>query len=166
MDEVATTVDSSPALSMTTLQRSAPSTKGLSNYTTSLNIVTFQPQARDVAPDKLLKVLLGFGEHARELISSEVALHVLALLADREARDRQLAAAFDADEVARLQHLLECCVQMQVRALELCTRIFRLVHPRTEPACGSLSTILRLRRPRPWFASPSARCRGVAQTHC
>jgi len=59
-----------------------------------------------------------FGEHARELISSEVGLRLLRALADDSALQALLRASgyWSTGQVAALASLLRCCVTFKARA--------------------------------------------------
>lgn len=49
-------------------------------YSTAMRVVTVSPGGLDGSLDNKLRVLLNFGEHARELVSSELALRFLSML--------------------------------------------------------------------------------------
>ncbi|EFN56559.1 hypothetical protein CHLNCDRAFT_144224 [Chlorella variabilis] len=56
------------------------------NYTSALTVVTVEPAGLSSSHENKARLLLNFGEHGRELISSEIALHLLRLLCDEGAR--------------------------------------------------------------------------------
>jgi hypothetical protein len=72
------------------------------------------------ANGEVLRVLVDFGEHAREFISADTGLHFLSLLAQKE----MLAKQFDAfrsqagtrSDTSSLLALLDCCVVLKVRS--------------------------------------------------
>jgi hypothetical protein len=87
------------------------------NYSAELPVVTVHPVLR--TPAEILRVVLDFGEHAREFITSEVALHLLKLLVNRHDLVEQFemkgwGSGAGNDSEALIQ-LLECCVELKVR---------------------------------------------------
>lgn len=86
------------------------------NYTAEVPIVTISP-AHPVEGE-VLRVLVNFGEHAREFISAETGLHFLKLLAQKELLTAQFDAfsskAGNVSDTATLLALLDCCVVLKV----------------------------------------------------
>jgi hypothetical protein len=82
-------------------------------YSAQMEVISCQPAHPDPDLEKL-RVLISFGEHAREFISSETGLHVLQVLAEPSQLARQLQGNFTRKEVQQIQHLLDCCVHVMV----------------------------------------------------
>jgi Zinc carboxypeptidase len=123
LDEVRETVRSSPALSILTAHeeaRAAHTRLSTSQpYSADVEVVSYAPSsAGGRAP---LKLLISFGEHAREYISAEVGVRLLRLLADERALAAQAWQDFSSDDMRLLQALLRCCVEMKVCLLVLAT---------------------------------------------
>ncbi|KAJ7109604.1 hypothetical protein O6H91_Y571400 [Diphasiastrum complanatum] len=60
-------------------------------YSTEMTIVTVEPGGRRPNLERRLRVLLNFGQHARELVTSEVALRLLKILAgEHDLRNRDI----------------------------------------------------------------------------
>jgi hypothetical protein len=91
--------------------------RGNDNYTVSMEVVTvdWSLAQSDSASVERLRLLIDFGEHARELISAEVGLRLLELLADKEKLVFQLTHEFSADVAHQVTELLQCCVTVKVR---------------------------------------------------
>ena len=89
------------------------------SYTASVEVVSYTAPAP--APNHTIKLLIDFGEHAREFVSSEVGLRLLQLLADESKLDAQLQRSFSAAEASRVKQLLSCCVDMRVCPLHMFT---------------------------------------------
>lgn len=108
-------VQQSERLSSEAVTRSATTDKNTTDYsyTASVDVITYT--APEATHDKALKLLIDFGEHAREFISAETGLKFLELLADEQQLAAQLQRSFDPDDASRVQQLLRCCVDMRVR---------------------------------------------------
>lgn len=118
MDSVSTVVGASPFLKLDMVSHREGS------YSAEVPIVTVHPMRRP--PTEVLRVLLDFGEHAREFISAEVGLHLLKLLANRD----KLADQFEKrgwltghdNSTEELLDMLHCCVEFKVQIQEFCVR--------------------------------------------
>lgn len=88
------------------------------NYTAELPVVTVSPVAQ--CEHERLRVLLVFGEHAREFISSELGLYFTALLGNLEQAVLHFAGrnwgTGDASEAQELLTMLQSCVSLKVRS--------------------------------------------------
>ena len=139
MSELAEVVASSPDLEMKATQRAATSqdtstSSPTTPYSATVEVVSYTVTGADQLPQGPLKLLLSFGEHAREFISSETGLHLLRLLADPAVLEAQASRQFSASELLEIQRLLRCCVQFQVRvALKRCFRVCYIL------PCGTLT---------------------------
>jgi hypothetical protein len=109
---VGATVDTSPQLSLETLQHSESKKNG--SYSAVIEVVEYQPAHPNPDLEKL-RLLISFGEHAREFISSETGLHVLRLLAESRQLAWQLQNSFPLDHAQQILDLLDCCVHVMVR---------------------------------------------------
>ncbi|KAI7845496.1 hypothetical protein COHA_001042 [Chlorella ohadii] len=126
--EVRQIVESCPA----TMKLSEESLTADGNYSSTLTVVTVEPAGLSDAHEDKLRLLLNFGEHGRELISSEIALHLLRLLCSGEAERGAFVDGFGLrrDHVqALLQRTVFKIVPMEnirgrarVEAGELCLR--------------------------------------------
>jgi hypothetical protein len=94
------------------------------NYTVTMEVVTvdWSHQHSDRSSRERLRVLIDFGEHARELISAEVGLRLLELLASEQQLITQLTSDFSADGAHQVMALLNCCLTLQV-----CSHAFRAI---------------------------------------
>lgn len=86
------------------------------NYSAEMDLVTVAPTSGGGDRAAHLRLLLDFGQHAREFISSEVGLRLLELLADEEKLIFQLSASFSPTVAREITRLLRCCVTIQARA--------------------------------------------------
>ena len=118
MSNVSAVVAASPSLSMATVQRTGtaqPARPDSAAYSAAAEVVTYTaPASAQAAAQPALKLFISFGEHAREMISSEVGLRFLQLLSDPHLLAAQASAHLSAAELAHLQLLLSCCVALQV----------------------------------------------------
>ena len=110
MDSVAKLVESATNMEIELISHTED------NYTAEVPIVTISPP-HDVE-DEVLRVLVDFGEHAREFISADTGLHFLKLLAEQELLTLQFDAfrseAGVASDTAALLAFLDCCVVLKV----------------------------------------------------
>lgn len=79
-----------------------------------LQVVSIDLSRQADAGQEKLRLLLDFGEHAREFISAEVGLHFLQTMADASGLHAFLANHLSQDKADHLLALLECCVQFKV----------------------------------------------------
>lgn len=118
---VSAAVAASPRLSIETMQHTSDAatdqTQEASAYTASMEIVSYTAASTNTqnAPHEPLKLLISFGEHAREFISSEVGLRFLKLLSSPQLLAQQAVGHLSAAELSHLQLLLGCCIAMRVR---------------------------------------------------
>lgn len=100
------------------------------NYTAEVPIVTVTPA--HLVEGEVLRVLVDFGEHAREFISADTGLQFLKLLAQKELLTSQFDAfrskAGDASDTAELLAFLDCCVELKVRPFYYYSSILLLMH--------------------------------------
>ena len=95
---------------------------GGTEYNSTLKIVTVEPGGLSRDPSDKIRVLLNFGEHGRELITSEIALRLLRVLCDPAARADLLAShdlPVPAVEAALQQIVFKIVPMENVRGREL-----------------------------------------------
>ena len=87
------------------------------SYTAEVPIVTISPPHQ--VEGEVLRVLVDFGEHAREFISADTGLQLLKLLVEQELLTLQFDAfrskAGVASDTSALLAFLDCCVVLKVR---------------------------------------------------
>ncbi|KAI8475262.1 MAG: hypothetical protein J3K34DRAFT_485836 [Monoraphidium minutum] len=94
-------VAANPATMRSTVERAADG-----DYAVEVMVVEVDPGGLSTSRSDKVRLLLDFGEHGREYISSEVGLAFLGALANSSALD---AAAGGARRAARLRRILEAC---------------------------------------------------------
>ncbi|KAK4752668.1 hypothetical protein SAY87_021466 [Trapa incisa] len=60
---------------------------GNKGYHTEVTVITYCHGRKDVYDNSKFRILLSFGQHGRELITSELALHILSILTEEESLD-------------------------------------------------------------------------------
>ena len=131
MADVHALVAGCPALSMDSASRTATrvatGAAADESYSATIERVTYAGKASLSDTRERLRLLISFGEHAREFISAETGLRLLQFLADPTAMEAAVAQEFDEAEAAMLLQLLQCCVQLQVCYLACaCGRLWAL----------------------------------------
>ena len=112
MDSVRNIVDSAANMEIKLISH----THTEQNYTAEVPIVTISPPHQ--VEDEVLRILVDFGEHAREFISADTGLQFLKLLAEQELLTLQFDAfrskAGVTSDTAALLAFLDCCVVLKV----------------------------------------------------